>query len=200
MDSFRNACLTHRSLILIPGMPLVQHLLSPTAAFCARSRPLPRPKPFCLASRGSLHQQASLPPTAGTGCTAVASSSPHALPAPRVPRAGISFQFRLSEALLQYPTFYHPLQVCSQIFLINRNCLVMFKSHGCIFVQEYKVYIPLHSLPLRAPRFSSTKPVLFHSQYIAFPSQNPSAEKSWDGAPQQESPGVRESLNKRPHQ
>lgn len=43
MDSFRNTCLTLKSLILMSGMPLVQHFSYPTATFCARSRPLPLP-------------------------------------------------------------------------------------------------------------------------------------------------------------
>lgn len=69
----------------------------------------------------------------------------------------------------------------------------MFKSNECGFVHEYKMYIPLNSLTLRAPKFSSTKLVLFHPQYSAFPSQNLPAEKSWDGIPQQKLSEMREN-------
>lgn len=58
----------------------------------------------------------------------------------------------------------------------------------------------LNSLTLRAPKFSSAKLVLFHPQYRAFPTQNLPAEKSWEGIPQQKSPGMRENLSKRLHQ
>lgn len=40
MDDFRNTCLTLKSLILMSGMPLVQHLPTPTAVFHARLLPL----------------------------------------------------------------------------------------------------------------------------------------------------------------
>lgn len=195
MDSFRNICLTLKPLILMSGTPLVQH-------------PPPHELWPCLASKGVSAQSKHL-------CLQPPLPEQAAEPSPPLPptlsqhhvRPTLGFSFS-SDSVQNYYYILHFIIIffvtftptLHSIFLINHNCLVIFKSSECIFAQEYKMYVPLNSLPLRAPKFFSTKPGPFHSWYGTFPSQNSPAQKSWDGIPQQKSPGMRENCNKRLHQ
>lgn len=212
MDSFRNICLTLKPLILMSGTPSVQHpqQLHFVLDHCHYHCPSPSAsRAVTLPSeQGSLRtEQAPLPSAATTwaGCRASPPLPPTLSQHHVRPTLGFSFSsdsvqnyyYILHFIIIFFVTFTPTLH---SIFLINHNCLVIFKSNECIFAQEYKMHVPLNSLPLRAPKFFSTKPVPFHSWYGTFPSQNPPAQKSWDGIPQQKSPGMRENCNKRLHQ